>query len=186
MKREQKGMSEVRVLQYRSGTEEQYDEKHHLLQDTLDLAKKFSYQIKRSAVRKITVARSHQRSDTAVERTVASTARDTTTAAAVSRSPADSLTPPENPEYVLQYVYEDNARYHDYIPEDTRSSGEEGPSDDLQGTTIRGPSSSHGRGASGSQVLSVRELFKLPPRNKRAKAPVAPPVPAKSQVRGKP
>ncbi|KAH9367118.1 hypothetical protein HPB48_014744 [Haemaphysalis longicornis] len=148
----------------KSGTEEQYDEKHHLLQDTLDLAKEFGYQIKRSAVRKITVARSHQRSDTAAERTAASTARDTAAAAAVSRSSADSLTQPENPEYVLQYVYEDNARYHDDIPEDTRSSGEEGPSDDLQGTTIRGPSSSHGRGASGSQVLSVRELLSFPPQ----------------------
>ncbi|XP_077535345.1 uncharacterized protein LOC144147148 [Haemaphysalis longicornis] len=158
----------------KSGTEEQYDEKHHLLQDTLDLAKEFGYQIKRSAVRKITVARSHQRSDTAAERTAASTARDTAAAAAVSRSSADSLTQPENPEWlhgispgvadVLQYVYENNARYHDDIPEDTRSSGEEGPSDDLQGTTIRGPSSSHGRGASGSQVLSVRELLSFPPQ----------------------
>ncbi|XP_077553988.1 uncharacterized protein LOC144168871 [Haemaphysalis longicornis] len=54
----------------RSGTEEQYDEKYHLLQDTLDLAKEFGYQNKRSAVRKITVARLHQRSDTAAERIV--------------------------------------------------------------------------------------------------------------------
>lgn len=71
---------------FRSGTEEQYEEKEHLLQELIDLAREYNYKFRvRNAARQQTAA-----GTVAAQRAAAHSARDAATAACTPDAVQDS------------------------------------------------------------------------------------------------
>ncbi|CAN8018958.1 unnamed protein product, partial [Ixodes persulcatus] len=76
--------AEDRANLRRSGTEEQYSEKEHLLQEIADLTREFNYKYKAAAVRRVAPSRQKL---TAAERSDASALRDTAAATNLKHTP---------------------------------------------------------------------------------------------------